>query len=303
MNMNFRIFKISWYRVRGKGVPKSRRIQCSGKTIMALKKNGFTLIELLVVIAIIAILAAMLLPVLSSARKRAHTVACLSNLKQLDLAWLLYTGDNNDFLVPNNSVYGENISQAVAAGASWCLGSALYDTTATNIENGMLFQYNNNPGIYHCPADVSTIIDQNGNPLPQLRNRSYNMNQSVNGYPGFDVFLDNNIPMFSKLTQIKAPGTSQCLVFIDENEDTLYDAEFGMPTASYGAANQWWDMPSNRHGQGANLSFADGHVEQWHWIVPKVSQSTPGNPVPQSVPTPELPDYNRVCATVKQTMN
>jgi prepilin-type N-terminal cleavage/methylation domain-containing protein/prepilin-type processing-associated H-X9-DG protein len=303
MKMNFRIFKIAWYRVLGKGIPKSRRIHCSRKTIMALKKNGFTLIELLVVIAIIAILAAMLLPVLSNARKRAQTIACLNNLKQLDLAWHLYTGDNNDFLVPNNSVYGENISTAVAAGASWCLGSALYDTTTTNIQNGMLFQYNNNPGIYHCPADLSTIIDQSGNPLPQLRNRSYNMNQSVNGYPGFDIFLDNNIPMFSKFTQIKAPGTSQCMVFIDENENTLYDAEFGMPTANYGAADQWWDMPSNRHGQGADLSFADGHVEQWRWIVPKISQSTPGNPVPQNVPAPELRDYNRVCATVKQTMN
>ena len=125
MNLNFRTIKIAWQGVRGRDVRKSRRIHCSRKTIIALKKNGFTLIELLVVIAIIAILAAMLLPVLSSAKKRAHTVMCLNNLRQLDLAWHLYTGDNNDFLVPNNSVYGENISEAVAAGASWCLGSAL----------------------------------------------------------------------------------------------------------------------------------------------------------------------------------
>jgi prepilin-type processing-associated H-X9-DG protein len=129
------------------------------------------------------------------------------------------------------------------------------------------------------------------------------MSQSVNGYPEFDSFLFNNVPWFKKFTQINNPGPTQCLVFIDENENTLVDSEFGMPTECYGPTITWWDMPSNRHGQGANLSFTDGHVEHWRWLVPKISQSTPGNPIPQIVPHLELPDYNRVCATVKQTMN
>src|ERR1035438_7110659 len=255
------------------------------------KKNGFTLIELLVVIAIIALLAAMLLPALSGAKKKSQTIACLSNLKQLALAWHLYASDNNDFLVPNNSVFGQNISTVVAAGASWCLGSALFDTTTTNIENGMLFQYNRSVGIYHCPADLSTIMDKSGNKLTQPRNRSYNMSQSVNGYPEFDSFLFNKIPWFKKFTQINHPGPTQCMVFIDENADTLLDAEFGMPTDYYDRTTDWWDMPSNRHGLGANLSFADGHVEHWHWIVPKISQSIPPDVMPQSVPSPELPNY------------
>jgi prepilin-type N-terminal cleavage/methylation domain-containing protein len=64
--------------------------------------RGFTLLELLVVIAIIAILASLLLPALSPARAKAQAIVCLNNLKQLQLAWILYNEDHNDWLVPSN---------------------------------------------------------------------------------------------------------------------------------------------------------------------------------------------------------
>ena len=77
----------------------------------------------------------------------------------------------------------------------------------------------------------------------------------------------------------------------------MLDTHFGMPTANYGNTNQWWDMPSNRHGQGANLSFADSHAEHWRWAVPKIAQS---NPMP--VTTADRPDYDRVRAIVRQNL-
>jgi prepilin-type processing-associated H-X9-DG protein len=109
------------------------------------------------------------------------------------------------------------------------------------------------------------------------------------------AWLAAHIPNFYKISQISTPDSSQCLVFIDENEDTMLDPHFGMPTANYGNTNQWWDMPSNRHDQGANLSFADGHVEHWRWAVPKVAQF---NPMP--VTTADRPDYDRVRAIIRQ---
>ena len=67
--------------------------------------RGFTLIELLVVIAIVGVLAALLLPVLGSARSHAESMYCLNNLKQLQVCWHSYTHDNQDVIPPNNFVY------------------------------------------------------------------------------------------------------------------------------------------------------------------------------------------------------
>jgi prepilin-type N-terminal cleavage/methylation domain-containing protein/prepilin-type processing-associated H-X9-DG protein len=261
---------------------------------------GFTLIELLVVIAIIGILAVLLLPVLSKSRTRALTTVCLSNIKQLQICWQMYPEDNNDLLVPNNSVVAISGSgtSTLASGATWCAGSPRYDLTTTNIENGLLFPYNRSVAIYRCPADLSRVEDKDGKELSELRNRSYNMSQSVNGFPEFDPVLRHYIPAFKKLTQIRNPGPANCLVLIDEHADTMYDSLFGMPTDHYDGSRTWWDLPANRHNQGANLSFADGHVERWKWTQPKIFRQWI-----QPVTTEELPDWQRLRASMRQTMN
>ena len=256
---------------------------------------GFTLVELLVVIVIIGILAALLLPALAKSKQTALNISCLSNLKQLQLCFHLYVTDNNDYLVPNNSLFSlGNIPNTT--GISWLPDlDARTEIDPSNIVNGMLFQYNTSLRIYHCPADQSTLITPDGQQLAQLRWRSYNMSQSINGYPDYDPWMYAHIPCWSKFTAIRHPIPSDLFVFIDESSDSIRDAQFGNPPISSGDDGCWWDLPSDRHNRGGNLSFADGHVEHWKWQVPIVFSY-----IGQPVSPEEIPDYDRIQNAMKQ---
>jgi prepilin-type processing-associated H-X9-DG protein len=256
------------------------------------------LIELLVVIAVIAILAAMLLPSLARAKQRALGISCQNNLRQLQVCWHMYPSDYQDYVAPNAYIYTFTTptNGTFMRQYSWCPGNARTDTNADNIKMGLLYPYNTQTGIYHCPADISHVEDNAGNELPYFRNRSYNMSQSVNAYgeainPSTGTTINSDQPCFEKYSQITNPQPARLFVFIDENERTLYDAQFGFPQPPFD--NEWWDMPADRHygkgRPGANLSFADGHVEYWKWRTTKDAQY-PG----QFVKPAEFPDYRRI---------
>jgi len=262
------------------------------------RSAGFTLVELLVVIAIIALLAAILQPVLSRAKSKAEEVVCLNNLKQLQICAKLYSQDNDYFLPPNRNVYYLNTlgpSAGFDPNLTWCAGLAPYDTTTENIKRGLLFCYNKSTDIYRCPSDKSRVRTKEGKVLNIRRTRSYNMSQSINGlpYPSEQALM----PSFTKETDIDQPSPSKLLFFVDVHEDSIFDSHFGIPPLgpTYAKDRRWWDLPAGRHSQGGNFSFADGHVEHWRWVVPKIF-TEPGQPVRKDG---EIQDFLRVQRGVK----
>jgi len=254
---------------------------------------GFTLIELLVVIAIIALLIALLQPVLSQAKAKAQEAACLNNLRQLQICAKLYSLDYDGFLPPNRNVYDlstQTPMQTYDSNMTWCAGLAPYDTTTENIERGKLFPYNKSTDIYRCHSDKSRVKTEEGKILPIRRTRSYNLSQSIDGLPYAEK--TTYLPSFTKETDIDEPTPANLLFFVDVHEDSIFDSHFGIPPRNWrfgGRIRQWWDLPTGRHSQGGNFSFADGHVEHWRWAGPKIFTE-----LGQLVREDELEDYLRV---------
>ncbi|MDB6023948.1 MAG: N-terminal cleavage protein [Verrucomicrobiales bacterium] len=216
-------------------------------------RQAFTLIELLVVIAIIAILAAMLLPALSKAKERANEIKCLSNLKQLQAAHVMYSSDNGDTMPP---IYPTTDSYGTSASAtnSWVVGEVQFVSRDDDLKNGVLFRYAAGVGIYKCPTDRSvSIADQ----LP--RNRSYALNQLLAMY-------HPTVPdAVHKTTQVFHP--SEVFTFLDENPDSIEDGNFGVDHAP---STIWVNTPSDRHTKGCVIAYLDGHVKKMKWLAPKI---------------------------------
>ncbi len=236
---------------------------------------GFTLIELLVVIAIIAVLAGLLLPTLSKAKQKGQSIACVNNLKQLQLAWQLYA-DNHDDVMPLNwlaDIDGHWRSQP----GSWTLGNLRADVDLTNLTTGTLYLYAANARLYRCPADKTRVSLSSGGRVPVIRSYATLVALHTKGLfadPGATV-VSSPLVQFSdcvKLSSIRAPGPDKAWVFIEPNEASHAHASWDFDLGRLNV--NWAHLPTGRHSLGCSLSFLDGHVQPYRWKAPKEKRQT-----------------------------
>jgi len=245
---------------------------------------AFTLIELLVVIAIIAILAAMLLPALAKAKTKAQGIQCLSNSKQLTLAWIMYAHEFNDNLVWND---------LTPTGSGWVRGILDYngnnpDNTntlwLTDPEYAKLAPYTaKTAGVYKCPADQSTVtIGSKRYP----RVRSISMSQAMNSRDDWlSAITGAKYRVFHKLMDINPMGPSKAYVLIDEHPDSINYGDFAvaMNDGAPLSAIMIIDVPASYHNGACGISFADGHAEIHKWHDSRTIVPITGNYMSSSV--------------------
>ena len=240
------------------------------KTPASRRRLGFTLIELLVVIAIIAILAAMLLPALSKAKQRAQAIYCMNNLKQVMIAWLMYSHDNKDSIVSaqhGGQAQGGNFDPLI--GPAWVSGWLDWTTSGDNIRTDFLINdryariapyVSKAVTVFKCPAD-------NFLSAPQRALRWTGRVRSLSGNIGVGPGNAEAGPWstiykhYTKVTQLQYPGPVDTWVFIDEHPDSINDPGFFNPNN----ATTIVDTPATYHNGACGLAFADGHAEVHKW--------------------------------------
>ena len=274
-----------------KGIAKLTQLQMNCITLNSKRTtarsftpaSGFTLIELLVVIAIIAILAALLLPVLARAKLKATQVTCLSNQKQLILAFMMFSAENDDQIVPFGTSQGpKNMDGYINPTANtWSVAGLTSDQALANLTKMLetpgvdpLYKFAPNVGVIHCPGDTRYKFLVPG-PTTGWAYDSYSKPQNFGG----ESYSPTSTPFwgqgatYTTMSSIASP--SQTFAIHEDCDSRGYNYgtwvlnwNLTTPTPAPFAHPQsftWEDPLPMYHGNVSTSAFADGHVEPYTW--------------------------------------
>lgn len=259
--------------------------------------EAFTLLELLTVVALISLLAGLLLPSLTGVRRKAQTIQCEHQLKQLHLAWILYAGDNDDRLVTNGGTVRTGQDKPHRPGLDWVNNIMTWEKDPDNtntafLSTSLLARYaSRSLPLYKCPSDhvLSRVQRQAG---WTARVRSYSMNAMVgDAGDAMDHGVNLNNPdyvQFLKVSDIAHPDS--LFVLLDEHPDSINDAYF----LNRADDLEWVDLPASYHDGAAAVSFADGHGELHHWRCASTRRPARPDtgPLPFPVPPAQAVDFS-----------
>jgi prepilin-type N-terminal cleavage/methylation domain-containing protein/prepilin-type processing-associated H-X9-DG protein len=234
------------------------------------RKNAFTLIELLVVIAIIAILAAMLLPALAKAKIQAQKTFCMNNLKQIQLAWVVYSGENDDQIVPvsnhDSPLATDPLIAPGAAEAQLFPGNVNYVTSINVLfaRYSLLYPYLKSDVVFKCPADPKKTMNNTDRTTRSYSDNGW-MNPTASTVASGYLHPSAIYRVFKKQTDILR--TSDIYIMLEESPGTINDDWF---VENPDAPTEWTDMPAAYHNKSSILLFADGHAQNRKWTDPAV---------------------------------